>query len=360
MNDATMGLCLGGGGITGAMYEVGCLAALEEAFEGFEASHFDVLVGASSGALVATALAGGYGATRLYRALLDPADDFFPLQRHHLLRFDAQEMKRVTSSVLGAARRVVTSAASRPLSLDLWEEIDRFYDSLPAGLFSTDPLERFLTDFLGRRGIDPGFATLPALRIVANDLDAGERVVFGVGHEEGVPIPRALAASNAVPGLYAPVRIGDRDFVAGGLGETGHVDLAAEAGCDFVLTINAMVPVRTTPDERRVPTGHGKMKRIRDKGLLWVYYQSARMAADARMRQGMTAFRAEHPGVDVVVLEPDRDDATMFMYSPMNFAVRRVILEDGFTTTTRLLRAEGSPLRAAFEARGLTPRPAEG
>ena len=45
-----MGLCLGGGGITGVMYEVGCLAALEESFEGFSAADFDVYVGSSSGA----------------------------------------------------------------------------------------------------------------------------------------------------------------------------------------------------------------------------------------------------------------------------------------------------------------------
>ena len=86
-----MGLCLCGGGITGAMYEVGCLAALEDAFEGFQSSDFDVFVGSSSGSTVAAALAGGLSALRMYRALLDPSDDLFPLQRHHLLRFDTKE-----------------------------------------------------------------------------------------------------------------------------------------------------------------------------------------------------------------------------------------------------------------------------
>ncbi|MFT5356165.1 MAG: putative acylesterase/phospholipase RssA, partial [Polyangiales bacterium] len=46
------GLCLAGGGITGAMYEVGVLAALEDAFEDFKASEFDVIIGASTGACV--------------------------------------------------------------------------------------------------------------------------------------------------------------------------------------------------------------------------------------------------------------------------------------------------------------------
>jgi predicted acylesterase/phospholipase RssA len=357
MSASRIGLCLCGGGITGAMYEVGCLAALEESFEGFLSSKFDLFVGASSGAVVALALAGGYSATRMYRALLDPADDFFPLQRHHLIRFDTMEIKRVVTSVLGAARRVVTSATSRPLDIDLWEEVQRFTDSMPAGLFATDPFERFLGEFMTRRGIPRTFRELPSLLVVANDLDRGERVVFGRGHQEDVLVARAVAAANAVPVLYAPVRIDDVDYVAGGLGETGHVDLAAEAGCDTVITVNAMVPIRTDPASRKVPTGHGPMKRVRDKGLLWVYNQAWRVVAQARMHKGIELFRARHPDVDVLLIEPDSTDATMFMYSPMNFAARRVILEHGYHTTARLLRDESSPIRAALERRGLELRP---
>ena len=112
-----MGLCLGGGGITGAMYEVGCLAALEEFFDGFSAADFDVIVGASSGATVATVLAGGFPATRLYRALLDPADDFFPLKRNHLMRLDGSELRRVVTSVVGAARHFERDARLRERAL---------------------------------------------------------------------------------------------------------------------------------------------------------------------------------------------------------------------------------------------------
>ena len=86
-----MGLCLSGGGVTGAMYQVGCLAALEDRIEGFAASEFDVFMGTGSGATVALALASGLNVQRMYRALLDPADDFFPLQRNHLLRMLKQE-----------------------------------------------------------------------------------------------------------------------------------------------------------------------------------------------------------------------------------------------------------------------------
>lgn len=352
-----IGLCLTGGGITGAMYEVGCLAALEDAIEGFKASDFDVFVGASSGAVVATALAGGMSASRMYRALLDPADDFFPLQRHHLLQLDTRELKRVWVSAFGALRRLVGSVSTRPLELDVWTELDRFYDSLPAGLFTVDPLEEFLKAFFVRRALPQSFTEMPSrLLLVARDLDAGERVVFGMGAIEHVSVPRAIAASCAVPLLYAPVRIGERDYIAGGVGAAGHVDVAVEQGCSLVLVINAMVPIHADPKAKDIPTGHGRRGRVRDKGLLWVYNQSWRMVTEARLQAGVSLYRREHPEIELLLIEPERDDATMFMYSPANFAARRAILRDGYTTTTGRLLDPSSPLRLALERQGLRVR----
>lgn len=353
----TMGLCLGGGGITGAMYEVGCLAALEEFFDGFSAADFDVFVGTSSGATVATVLAGGYPATRLYRALLDPADDFFALERKHLLRLDGKEWRRVVSSLVGATRRLFSSAASKPLELDVWDELDRFWDSLPAGIFTLDPYERFLEAFMTRRQIPTRFDALPRkLFLVANDLDRGERAVFGPGELGHVPIPLAICAAGAIPMLFAPVRIGGRDYIDGGMGDVAHADLAASAGCRLVLIVNPMVPVRADVGDPGVPTGHGTRRRVRDKGLIWVYSQAWRLRSEARLVEGLARYDAEHEGTELVLLEPDPDDATVFMYSPMNFAARRAILEDGFLRTTAQLKQEGSPLRAKLEGAGLTPK----
>ncbi len=351
-----MGLCLTGGGITGAMYEVGVLAALEDSFQDFQACDFDIFVGGASGAVVATALAGGFPAQRLYRALLDPGDDFFPLQRNHLLRFDGREIRRVSTATVGAVRRLLGSVTSKPLDLDLWTELDRFYDSLPAGFFAVDPFERFLSEVLRRRGIAESFEELPsALYIIAYDLDQGERVVFGAEPHEQASVPKAVAASCAVPMLYAPVRIGERDLIAANAGETGHADVAVSAGCDTVMVINPVVPVQTDITEKDVPTGHGPKRRIRDKGLLWVYSQAWRLVTEARLERGLAKYEAEHPDVEVVLVEPDRKDAAMFMYSPMNFASRRAILEDGYTSTIKLVRDEASPLRQAFEAKGILP-----
>ena len=272
------GLCLSGGGITGAMYEVGCLAALEDFFEGFYACDFDVFVGSGAGATVAVALAGGLRAGRLYRALLDPADDF-PAQRQHIFGFDTADGGAWPAPCsLDPARAAAVIA--RPREADVWNELERFVDSLPAGLFSLDPYQRFVAEFLERRGIADRFADLPRpLALIGHDLDAGARTVFGAAPFCDVPIPAAVAAATAIPVLFAPVRIAGRDYIDGGLGEVADVDVAAQLGAEVVLVVNPMVPMRAEVETRDIPTGHGRMKRVRDKGLLWVYNQACDSAA---------------------------------------------------------------------------------
>jgi NTE family protein len=340
-----MGLCLCGGGVTGAMYQVGCLAALEDRIEGFAASEFDVFVGTGSGATVAMALAGGLNVQRMYRALLDPADDFFPLQRNHLLRIDMGELLRGFGSAIAAARRVVSSAATSPLDVNVWDELERFVDSLPAGIFTLDAYERFLSEFMQRRSVPHRFADMPRqLFIVASDLDAGRRAVL---------VARAVAASSAIPILYAPVEIGGRDYVDGGIGDTAHIDVAQQEGCRLIAVVNPMVPVHAGHGGGDVPTGHGRKRRVRDKGAIWVYNQAVRIWMEARFQLGLERFRTLHPEIAVIVLEPKQTDATLFMYSPMNFAARRAILEEGYTSTVRHLSDAESPLRNTLLAHGL-------
>ena len=67
-------LCLPGGGATGAMFQIGALAALEDALAGLSERGFDLYVGTNSGASVAAVLAEGQAPESIYRAFLDPAD----------------------------------------------------------------------------------------------------------------------------------------------------------------------------------------------------------------------------------------------------------------------------------------------
>lgn len=71
------------------------------------------------------------------------------------------------------------------------------------------------------------------LAIVATDLRSGEAVVFQRG-DTGA----AVRASSAVPGIFSPVRISDRDYVDGGLTHPVPAAIARRLGADVVLAVD--------------------------------------------------------------------------------------------------------------------------
>jgi NTE family protein len=331
MSEPKIALCLPGGGVTGAMFQIGALAALEDTVQGLDASSFDVYVGTSTGAAVAATLAGGQSVQRLYRALLDPADVYFPLERKHVLRMDLAEWSRALGTVVGVARHGTASLLRRktPSPSALWEELDRLYDTLPAGVFTLDGYERFLDDFFTRRNVPNTFHGMPrALRVMAHDLDSGEAVFFGERGLDHITVSRACAASSALPPFFSPVRIGSRYYIDAGAAQVKHLDAALAAGADVLVVINPMVPVRTAG----VPTGHGPRASVRDKGYLWIANQATRIGMHALLRESVSRIVAAKRA-EVILIEPDATDGILFMFSPASFTGRRKMLEYAYRAT---------------------------
>lgn len=341
MKPGGIALFLPGGGAAGAMYQIAALAALEDAVEGLNANQFDLFIGASSGASVAAALAGGREVRRIYRALLDPADAYFPLERKHILKMDMSEWGRASATVFSALRKGVSSALSRSPAqspMALWEELDRLYDSLPAGFFSLDRYERFFADRLARRGVPNSFSALPRqLLVIAHDLDLGEEVLFGAPGFEHVPVTRACTASMALPPFFSPVCVGDRYYIDAGAAQSRALDAAARAQARALVIVNPMVPVRT----RKVPTGHGERPSLRDKGAMWVANQAHRISTHALLTETIERLRRE-TRMQIILIEPDPTDTLLFTYNPASFAARRAILEQAYRTTRE--RVAGWPL----------------
>ena len=353
---AKVSLCLPGGGLTGALYQIGALAALEDGVEGFDNQSFSLYLGHGSGATVAAAIAGGTPIERVYRALLDPADNFFPLERGHILRLDLDEWRRTLTTSWVALRHAMARLTSggdaspnAPGHMFLLEQLDRLNDSLPAGLFKLDRYERFLAEFFLRRGIPNAFRGMPrTLLIPAHDLDSGERVVFGSPGFADIPVSLACAATLALPLFFSPVRIDGNHYIDGGLGHVAHLDLAEAAGADLVIVVNPLVPVSTA--RRAIPTGHGVRDSVRDKGLLWVFNQALRIGASARLHQEVA-----RAGMQVLVLEPEPSDVLLFLHNPANLRARRAILEYAYRTTRERIAVWMDRNRAVVERVGWTP-----
>jgi len=78
--------------------------------------------------------------------------------------------------------------------------------------------------------------TIENLRIpfyaVATDIGSGQEMVFGKGNTG-----MAVRASCSIPGIFQPVRIGDRTYVDGGVVSPVAVDAARRLGADVVIAV---------------------------------------------------------------------------------------------------------------------------
>jgi predicted acylesterase/phospholipase RssA len=353
-----LALVCAGGGVTGAVYEIGCLRALEDLLDR-SVLDFDTYVGVSGGAFVTALLAAGISPREIYDEVtaehaLGLAE--LPLVRlglRHLAQRGARAprvLRRAVAALMGGERTSLTDAAAA------------LFELLPAGLLDNSGVRDWLRRFYARRGVKDRFDALERdLHVVAVDLDDGEATAFSRRSRRQVPVSRAVQASTALPGLYRPVRIGGRDYVDGGVRKTAHINLAIQEGAELVVCINPLVPFRNT--------GRGPLRgRLSEKGVTWVLDQVLRIVLHARMQYGMERYAAEHPEVDIILIEPARDDMRMFSNHIMRLRARRALAEHGYRSAlhsfrrqrARYARVLGRHGIRVADPRRLPPRPAGG
>ena len=178
-----IGLALGGGAARGFAH-IGVIQVLEEA-----GIRPDLVVGTSAGSLVAALYASGKSGLEM-----------------------------------GALAQTMDEGA-----LTDW--------SFPArGLIRGEALARYVRENTGSRTIEQ--MKLP-LGIVATDLDSGVGILFQRG-DTGA----AVRASSAVPAVFQPVKIGNREYVDGGLVAPVPVRFARQMGAELVLAID----ISSAPD----------------------------------------------------------------------------------------------------------------
>ncbi len=324
-------LVCAGGGVTGAIYEIGCLRALDELLDR-SVVDLDLYVGISGGAFVASLLASGISPGQMYDEVTSRERSPFGVTALPLFRLGALEfLKRSARAprVLSRALKSALTVEGHNLSDVAWSLIEL----LPPGLLDTSGIQDSLHDLLLAQGQTDRFDDLKRpLFVVAVDLDRGTAVAFGDAQHRDVPISRAVQASTALPGLYRPVRIDGRDYVDGGVKKTAHINLAIQNGADLVICINPLVPIRN-PAESGPLRGH-----LSNRGLTFVLDQVLRIVMHGRMEYGLERYRTEHPEVDILLIEPPGDDLRMFTYNIMRYSARRVVAEHGYRSVLRFFR----------------------
>ncbi|HZS41595.1 MAG TPA: patatin-like phospholipase family protein [Polyangia bacterium] len=350
-NPARTALCLCGGGITGGMYEIGALAALDDFFapspREFTVNDFDVYVGTSAGSFLAATLAAGIPIRRLFRAILDDDPSMFPARRSDIYRFDVRQGLGILRDLGGILLSALARGARNRIGAQ--ELLADLTDALPAGLFSLRHYEKYLDDFLRHHALPTRFSEISReLYITANDLDSGHRAIFGQGELADAPLAKAICASSAIPLFFEPVRYKDRDFVDGAVGKIDHADIALARGAELIVVLNPLVPFRNDPDREDLPTPLVGAKHIRDKGMLSVYAQTSKMSTRTKLHQGLKRYAASHPSATLLLIEPDEHEGDMFLHNPMSFSSRRRMLRYGYESTARRLKQQREIYEAAF------------
>jgi predicted acylesterase/phospholipase RssA len=334
-------LVLGGGGFTGGVYEIGALRALDLLAVNSSVNQFDVYVGTSAGAFIAALCANGVTPEEMMRVVTRQGTPPFKdmnlgdLLRPNLLEF-ARKGAALPLRTLSLARQLV---AQRDVSL--LDVLLGLAEGLPSGAYTGAGIEHYLHEVLSEPGRTDDFNELACeLYLTATDLDTCERVVFGVSDVEDVPISTAVRASGALPMVYAPVRVKDRELIDGGMVSTTNLDIAVEAGAKLVVVINPMVPfVNDFAGTVRTLRG-SRPRRVSDMGFPQIGYQAFKLVAHQRLHELAKTWESRYPGVDIVLIEPEPTDELMFQTSMMNFASRVAIARHGFESVTKHLAGE--------------------
>ena len=104
------------------------------------------------------------------------------------------------------------------------------------------------------------------------------------------------ARLGALPMVYAPVRVNDRELIDGGIVSTTNLDIAVEAGAKLVVVINPIVPF-VNDFAGSVSTLRGaRPRRVSDMGFPQIGYQAFKLVAHQRLhelaKRGRSAIRA--------------------------------------------------------------------
>lgn len=349
-----LGLALAGGGPEGAVYEIGALRALDEVLDGIRMEELDVYVGVSAGSVVAACLANGVDTAELCRAIVSTQKGEHPFVPETFLTPAGREWLRQGSQLPKLLGEALWDYVKHPFDKSLLGALTHVGRALPVALFDNDPLRLYLEHLFDAPGRTNHFSELvPELYVVAVDLDSGKAVRFGEEGTAQVTVSRAVQASTALPGLYAPVEIGGRLYVDGVLLKTVHASVALDAGAELLFCINPIVPVDTV---HAVEEGVMKRGRLVDRGLPTVLSQTFRTLIQSRLEVGMRAYQTSYQGRDVVLFQPRRDDYRMFFTNVFSIRERVTVAEHAYRQTRRDLRERREELEPVLARHGITIR----
>ncbi len=339
------GLVLGAGGVLGAAWMAGALAALQQRWP-YPVGTVDLIVGTSAGSAMAAALRCGVAVEDIVEhqrgTALALLPDLSAIDRDAGGPLPPLPLMRVGSP------RLLLSMALAPLRVHPWVAASAL---VPQGRARHTSLEGLVRGLLAQAEADPRPATARTTRdgwtpggetwVMAVDYDSGRRVAFGRAGAPPATLPEAVVASCSIPGWYRPAMIAGRRYVDGGVHSTTSLDLLADVDLDEIYVLAPMASyVLDSPSNPYARLERG-LRRVITLGL----------QREARKVQAR--------GIRVVVLTPGPEDLTAIGANLMDPRRRIQVLDTSLRTSAAALAALERDRRGARQAGQARPATGE-
>lgn len=258
-----VGLVLSGGGARGAAH-IGVLKVLHEL-----RVPVDYVVGTSMGAVVGGLYASGMSPEEIERELLaqDWQATFQDLPNRPQRPFRRKNDDRLYLVKLKPGFN--EGRVELPLAAIQGQNFDLVLNRLTLGVAEVPSFDQLTVPF----------------RAVATDIETGEAVVLDRGN-----LGRAMRASLAVPGVFAPVEIGDRLLVDGGVSNNLPIDVARQMGAEVLIVVN-------------ISTGLGEREQL--QSVLGIVNQLTTLLTYRGTAQQLDTLRPKD-----ILISPDLGDIT--------------------------------------------------
>ena len=231
-----VGVVLGGGGAKGASH-IGALKYIEEM-----GIPVDYVAGTSMGSIIGGFYALGYSPDELTELI--SGMDWSEYIGNKIDRTMMSEEMRQRNSTL------MLQIPFSDESLFDHNPNSTFLSQLPSAYVNNSSLMNLFNNLCVGYQEEMDFNDLPIpFACVATDIITGKEVVLRSGS-----VPNAMRASMAIPGVFSPVRIGDKVLVDGGLVNNFPADVLRDMGADIIIGVEVTSTKDvTTNDVKSLP-----------------------------------------------------------------------------------------------------------
>jgi len=391
-------LVMSGGGISGGAFKIGGLNALSSFMANRRLRDFDMFVGVSAGAVLATYLANGASSKDMAASLEGAPGKLNPIKAWDLYTPNLMAFLQMPTHIIGHMLSIIPKGLRDIMSYKnifredfrnrlmqtilkpTYKNVGDFlayclkdgdpnaqhptwpWHYLPNGIFTTEKFERANRKNLEDHGFINDFTELykrrgKELYTIAMNLDCAQQAVFGHDEINTVPISKAMEASFAVPFFYKPVNIDGVDYVDGAVIKTTNLGLAIDKKADLIICYNPFRPFNLDLFCEQCEANKGRI-RIAEDGIYAIFNQVMRTVLHTRLMHGISLYR-KNPDFkgDIILVEPSEYDDKFFDMNPMSFWERRVAAKRGYDSVRQSIATDYEILKKILAAYGIKTNP---